>query len=176
MDAPVPQPEAPSSGPRQWRWRWSSLEQPFRFAPTIVPHMSETLWAVIVGGLLTGAAAVGAQVLAGRTQASAARDAFHRQRLETKDSLLRAAYIKVLNAAERLIDAAQDLKWFPTGRPHIERFEVTSGAVSSSQPSTPPLPSPTATTRASRSSSTTRSSSSRRPPSTSASSTTRTPA
>jgi hypothetical protein len=59
---------------------------------------------------------------------------FHRQRLEARDATLRAAYVKVLRAAELLIDGVQDLKLFPTGRPHIERSEVTSGAMAMPQP------------------------------------------
>jgi len=67
--------------------------------------MSETLWAVIVGGLLTGGAAVGAQVLAARFQANAARDAYLQQdRVWHRDQRLEAHHA-FLNQVNRLIQA-----------------------------------------------------------------------
>jgi hypothetical protein len=53
--------------------------------------MSETLWAVIVGGLLTGGVALGVQVLAARFQANAAREAYRQQdRVWHRDQRLEA--------------------------------------------------------------------------------------
>lgn len=87
-----------------------------------------------------------ATMLAVRIQlrGQADRDLYHfnRQRLEVRDATLRVAYIKVLNAAERLIDAAQDLKWFPLGRPHIERSEVFAGGQVQTEPQYVPIPRP----------------------------------
>ena len=64
---------------------------------------------------------------------------FHRQRLEARDATLRAAYVKVLHAAELLIDGLQELSIFPTGRPHIEEVLVT-GILVNSQPQYQPVP------------------------------------
>jgi hypothetical protein len=66
---------------------------------------------------------------------------FHRQRLEARDATLRAAYVKVLHAAELLIDGLQELSIFPTGRPHIEEVLVT-GILVNSQPQYQPVPRP----------------------------------
>lgn len=67
--------------------------------------MSETLWAVIVGGLLTGGAAVGAQVLAARIQANAASEAFRQQdRVWHRDQRLEAHHA-FLNQVNRLVHA-----------------------------------------------------------------------
>jgi hypothetical protein len=69
--------------------------------------MSETLWAVIVGGLLTGGVAVGAQVMAARFQADAARDAYRQQdRVWHRDQRLEAHHA-FLDRVQRLIFAAE---------------------------------------------------------------------
>jgi len=70
--------------------------------------MSETLWAVIVGGLLTGGVAVGVQVLAARMQANAARDAFRQQdRVWHRDQRLKAhdAFLNQVNRLSMAIGA-----------------------------------------------------------------------
>ena len=67
--------------------------------------MSETLWAVIVGGLLTGGAAIGAQVWAAHSQANAARDAYRQQdRVWHRDQRLEAHHA-FLNHVSRLTAA-----------------------------------------------------------------------
>jgi hypothetical protein len=67
--------------------------------------MSETLWAVVVGGLLTGGAAVGVQLLAARIQADAAREAYLQQdRVWHRDQRLEAHHA-FLNQVNRLIHA-----------------------------------------------------------------------
>lgn len=74
---------------------------------TIGGGMSETLWAVIVGGLLTGSAAIGAQVWAARSQAGAARDAFRQQdRVWHRDQRLEAHHA-FLDRVNRLTFAAE---------------------------------------------------------------------
>ncbi len=65
---------------------------------------------------------------------------FHRQRLEARDATLRAAYVKVLRAAELLTNAVQDLGMFPRGRPHIERSEVFAGGTAQTVPLFVPIP------------------------------------
>jgi hypothetical protein len=70
--------------------------------------MSETLWAVIVGGLLTGGAAVGAQLLAARFQTNAARDAYRQQdRVWHRDQRLEAhhAFLNQVNSLVQVIGA-----------------------------------------------------------------------
>jgi hypothetical protein len=64
--------------------------------------MSETLVAVIVGGLLTGGAAVGAQVLAARIQANAARDAWNRAQVAAQLAALEATYLGILHSAHQV--------------------------------------------------------------------------
>jgi len=67
--------------------------------------MSETLWAVIVGGLLTGGAAVGAQLLAGRMQANAARDAWNRDQGVAQVAALESVYLQILRSAHQVENA-----------------------------------------------------------------------
>src|SRR6266581_1928856 len=65
--------------------------------------MSETLWAVVVGGLLTGGVAVGVQLLVARIQANAAREAFLQQeRVWHRDQRLEAHHT-FLNQVNRLV-------------------------------------------------------------------------
>jgi hypothetical protein len=64
--------------------------------------MYEALWGAIVGGLLTGGAAIGAQVWASRIQARAAREAFLQQdRVWHRDQRLEAHHA-FLNQVNRL--------------------------------------------------------------------------
>jgi hypothetical protein len=66
--------------------------------------MYEALWGAIVGGLLTGGAAIGAQIWASRSQATAAREAFLQQdRVWHRDQRLEAHHA-FLNQVNRLID------------------------------------------------------------------------
>jgi hypothetical protein len=67
--------------------------------------MSDTLWAVVVGGLLTGAAAVGAQVIAARIQASAARDAWNREQAAAQLAALESVYLQILKSAHQVENA-----------------------------------------------------------------------
>jgi len=67
--------------------------------------MSETLLAVIVGGLLTGAAAVGAQVLAARIQTDAARDAWNRTQAAEQLASLETTYLGILRSAHQVENA-----------------------------------------------------------------------
>jgi hypothetical protein len=67
--------------------------------------MSETLLAVIVGGLLTGGAAVGAQVLAARIQANAARDAWNRDQATARLAALETTYLGILRSAHQVENA-----------------------------------------------------------------------
>jgi hypothetical protein len=67
--------------------------------------MSDTLWAVIVGGLLTGVAAVGAQVLAARIQASAARDAWNRDQAAAQLAALESTYLGIIRSAHQVENA-----------------------------------------------------------------------
>ena len=67
--------------------------------------MSDTLWAVIVGGLLTGVAAVGAQVLAARIQASAARDAWNRDQAAAQLDALESTYLGIIRSAHQVENA-----------------------------------------------------------------------
>jgi len=67
--------------------------------------MSETLWAVIVGGLLTGGAAVGAQVLAARIQAAAAQDAWRRDQAAAQLTALENIYFGILRSAHQVENA-----------------------------------------------------------------------
>jgi hypothetical protein len=67
--------------------------------------MSDTLWAVIVGGLLTGGAAVGAQVLAARIQAAAARDAWNRDQAAAQLAVLENTYLGILRSAHQVENA-----------------------------------------------------------------------
>jgi hypothetical protein len=67
--------------------------------------MSETLWAVIIGGFLTGGAAVGAQVLATRIQANAARDAWNRARVADQLAALEGTYLGILRSAHQVENA-----------------------------------------------------------------------
>jgi hypothetical protein len=68
-------------------------------------QMSDTLWAVIVGGLLTGGAAVGAQLLAGRMQANAARDAWNRDQGAAQIAALESVYLQILRSAHQVENA-----------------------------------------------------------------------
>ncbi len=71
--------------------------------------MSETLLAVIVGGLLTGGAAVGAQVVSARIQANAARETFRQQdRVWHRDQRLEAHHA-FLNQVNRLVHVLQEV-------------------------------------------------------------------
>jgi hypothetical protein len=67
--------------------------------------MSDTLWAVIVGGLLAGGAAVGAQLLAGRMQATAARDAWNRDQGAAQIAALESVYLQILRSAHQVENA-----------------------------------------------------------------------
>jgi len=67
--------------------------------------MSETLLGVIIGGLLTGAAAVGAQVYAARIQANAARDAWTRTQAAEQLAELESMYLGILRSAHQVENA-----------------------------------------------------------------------
>jgi hypothetical protein len=71
--------------------------------------MSETLWAVIVGGLLTGGVALGVQVLAARFQANAARGAYREQDRVWNRSQRLEAHHAFLDRVTRLIFAAESV-------------------------------------------------------------------
>jgi hypothetical protein len=73
--------------------------------------MSETLLAVIVGGLLTGCAAVGASVLATHYQTKAAREAYREQeRVRTRAERLEAHH-NFLNRVHRLMHAGEAIAY-----------------------------------------------------------------
>ena len=67
--------------------------------------MSDTLWAVVVGGLLTGGAAVGAQVLVTRIQTAAARDAWNRDQAAAQLAALESMYLDILRSAHQVENA-----------------------------------------------------------------------
>jgi hypothetical protein len=87
--------------------------------------MSEALWGAIgavVGGLLTGGAAIGAQVWAARSQADVARDAYLQQdRVWHRDQRLEAHHA-FLNQINRLIHAAEAVAYpSPVGADAVAR-------------------------------------------------------
>ncbi|MHB8611239.1 MAG: hypothetical protein ACYDAL_02270 [Candidatus Dormibacteraceae bacterium] len=82
--------------------------------------MSETLWAVIVGGLLTGGAAVGAQLLAARIQADAAREAYRQQDRAWHRSERLEAHHAFLNQVNRLIHSVGEIVRAGPGAPNAD--------------------------------------------------------
>src|SRR3981081_2818989 len=72
--------------------------------------MSEALWGAIgavVGGMLTGGAAIGAQVWATRSQANVAREAYVQQARVWHRDQRREPHHDLLNQINRLIHAAE---------------------------------------------------------------------
>src|SRR6266851_699677 len=61
--------------------------------------MSETLLAVLIGGALAGIASIVAQVVAGRLQATSAREAWNRDRSAARLAGLETTYLGILRSA-----------------------------------------------------------------------------
>jgi hypothetical protein len=59
---------------------------------------------------------------------------FRHQRLEARDATVRAAYAKILQAAELLYSATDEVIWYPKGRPYVQQIPVTSGAIATTAP------------------------------------------
>ena len=82
--------------------------------------MYEALWGAIVGGLLAGGAAIGAQIWASRSQARAAREAFLQQdRVWHRDQRLEAHHA-FLNQVNRLTMAIAASTHAAPGAPNTE--------------------------------------------------------
>lgn len=69
--------------------------------------VSQTLWAVIVGGLLTGLASIGAQVLAARIQAKSQREAWKRDQTANQLAKLDDTYLGILRCAHQIENAVE---------------------------------------------------------------------
>ncbi len=59
---------------------------------------------------------------------------FRHQRLEARDATVRAAYAKILQAAELLYSATDEVIWYPKGRPYVQKIPVTTGAMATTAP------------------------------------------